>query len=162
MFLLQEILFFERCPFTLTFFTLGWGGGIYFSKPGQHQYFSQRIYCCDKTPWPQSTWGRTCFISQCGVSPLSRECRRTQSRNWRGHGEMLLANRFLKACSACLIYSIQDHKFKGGTTQSGLDLPSVIIKQKNTPEACLEASLRGAFSQLRFRHLKWLACVNLT
>lgn len=67
---------------------------------------------------------------------------------------MLLANQFLKACSACLIYSSQDYKFRGGTTQSELDLRSVIINQENTTEACPEASLVGAFSQLRFHHLE--------
>jgi hypothetical protein len=47
-------------------------------------------------------------------------------------------------------YTTQGHQCKGGTAHSELGTSTSIINPENVLQACLEASLVGTFSQLRF------------
>lgn len=59
--------------------------------------------------------------------------------------------------SSLVSYTAQDHLQRVGTAHRGLgSSPTSIINQENVPQACPQANLVGAFSQLRFPLFKGL------
>ena len=101
---------------------------------------SQGFYCFDKAPWPKATWGGKGLFHLTGHSSSSREARaETQGRNrWRGHGGVPFICLLFMAYLACFL----------NITSSGVVPPKSITNQENAPQACPQASLVGAFSQI--------------